>query len=123
MAKILLVDDEAPIVHSTRLMLQHFGHEVVTAMHADDIVPLMWQERPDVLIQDVRMPGLDIRRLIAEVRGDAALRGTRILLFSASLNLEGLVRDTGVDEMVEKPFRPDELRDAVGRMLGSAAGA
>lgn len=123
MAKILLVDDELAILQSTRLMLQDFGHEVVTETDAREILPRLRRDKFDVLIQDIRMPGLDILSLVDRVRQDIHLHGLRILLFSASLSLEAISRATGADGMVEKPFQPQELREAVGRAMASAAGA
>lgn len=111
--KILLADDEAPILHSTSTLLRHMGFEVVTVSEARDILPLMRRERPQLLLQDVRMPGLDIRVLMRDLQAEPELRDIPVLLFSASITLTALFAEVGARAMLEKPFRPAELRAAI----------
>lgn len=86
MAKVLIVDDELSILRSTAALLDSFGHEVATCAQAADILQAIARERPDVLLQDVRMPGLDVHRLVAAIRDsttraeEAGDRGTADLL-------------------------------------------
>lgn len=114
--KVLLVDDEAPILVSTRLLLEDLGFDVLTTDRVGDVLPLLESERPDVLLQDLRMPGLDLRDLLTRIRQRPLLAGTRIILFSASLDIEATAEEAGV-ACLEKPFRPQQLvgaiRDAV----------
>lgn len=109
MPKILLVDDELPILQSTQMLLQQMGYDVVATHAADQIVPLLQRERPDLLLQDVRMPGLDLSDLVRRIRSDGPLRRVPIVLFSASLDLHDLKREVDVQGVIEKPFRPAEL--------------
>lgn len=117
MVKILLVDDEQRILMSTTMLLRHMGFDVVTATAATEILPTLRRERPDLLLQDVRMPGLEIRALVAEIRADPDIGRTPVLLFSASISLEPLYEEVGAEAMLEKPFRPSDLQAAVERAL------
>lgn len=123
MPKILLADDEQAILHSTRMLLQQLGHEVEVAANVEDILPKMRDQRPALLLQDVRMPGLDLHALVKRIRADEACAHVRILLFSASLNLREVAEAVHADGMLEKPFRPNELRDEVARHLAASPAA
>lgn len=113
MTKVLVVDDEPSVLHSTRLLLSELGFDVVTTSEAGEVLATMQRERPHVLLQDVRMPGLDLERLIERIRADPVVGRTPVLLFSASLDLpdiQGRVRAQGV---LEKPFRPEDVTKAI----------
>jgi CheY-like chemotaxis protein len=113
MAKVLVVDDEPSVLLSTSLLLSDLGHAVVTTTQANDVLSTMRRERPDVLLQDVRMPGLDLPALMRQVRADPDVGGTPIVLFSASMNLLEVQGEVGADGVLEKPFRPDDLLAAI----------
>lgn len=110
--RVLLVDDEGPILRATQDLLQELGFEVTTHADASTIHTTVRDLRPGVLLQDVRMPGLDIRALVGSLRADPATRGTRIILFSASIEAPGLAKELGVD-IVQKPFKPAEIVTAI----------
>ena len=70
LTKVLVVDDEPSVLQSTGLLLSELGYEVVTTNDPADVVQLVRKERPDVVLQDVRMPGLDLEALIKNIRTD-----------------------------------------------------
>lgn len=111
--KVLLVDDESAILESTKQLMLEMGYEVVTLQHADRIVPTLLGERPDLLLQDVRMPGLDLDALMRKIRAEPAIAGTPVLLFSAGMDLDDIAARVGGARKVEKPFKPSELVDAI----------
>lgn len=121
MTKVLVVDDEPSVLHSTRLLLTELGFEVVTTSDAGEVLATLRRERPQVLLQDVRMPGLDLERLIERIRADPLVGRTPVLLFSASLDLpdiQGRVRAQGV---LEKPFRPEDVTQAIHDVVRARA--
>lgn len=107
--KVLIVDDEVSILRSTALLLQDLGFEVVTTSEPSHVVSLALKERPDVLLQDVRMPGLDVERLVHELRAQPELVGTQIILFSAGMDTDEIAERVGVTRWIEKPFKPQEI--------------
>lgn len=106
---VLLVDDEPAILHSTKLLLEGMGHHVVATPEATEVPHLVEAHKPDVLIQDVRMPGLDLRKLLETVRSTPEGRQMRVALFSAGLDLEDIADAMRVDCVLEKPFTLPEL--------------
>lgn len=110
---ILVADDEPAILQSTRLLLEDAGFRVVATNEAGRVAQLAREERPDVLLQDVRMPGLDVAKLVEELRADATTRGIPVLLFSASMDLDEIAESVGAAGILEKPFQRDELIAAI----------
>ena len=125
MTKILVVDDEASILRSTQLLLADMGFEVVTCADQANVLDTLRRERPDLLLQDVRMPGLDLDRLVRSIRQDAGLAKLPILLFSASMDLDEIQERVGASGILEKPFKPLEIVQAIeaatGRPVGGTA--
>ena len=107
--RILIIDDERDILASTAELLQAMGHQVLTCAIAHQALGVMKAERPDVVLHDVRMPGLDLRAQLHAIRGDAATMKIPIILFTATLSAEELAKEVGANDGIEKPFDPDEL--------------
>ena len=113
MPKVLLADDEPAILESTRLLLTEMGYDVVCVASATDILPALLRESPDLLLQDVRMPGLDVQALVATMRREPAVADIPVLLFSASMEIDEIAARIGAAKHLEKPFKPHELANAI----------
>lgn len=113
MTRILLVDDEAPLLKSTGLLLESLNFRVTQAGDHREVLEAIRRERPDVILHDVRMPGLDWQRHLAHLRSDPVARDVPIILFSAHLALDDLKRELGVQGTVTKPCRPQDLVQAI----------
>jgi two-component system, NtrC family, nitrogen regulation response regulator GlnG len=116
-SRILVVDDEASICWGLAKLGETLGHDVRTASSAEEGLSLAEQERPDLLVLDVRLPGMDgltamamFRRLIGEAR---------IIVITAFGDLTTAVKavEQGAFEYVLKPFDLHEIRAAVERAL------
>lgn len=118
MTKILVVDDEASILRSTQLLLMDMGFEVVTCADQAQVLESIRRERPDLLLQDVRMPGLDLERLVGAIRADPEIAKLPILLFSASMDLDEIQDRVGAAGILEKPFKPVEIVHAIQVAMG-----
>lgn len=121
MTKILVVDDEVSILRSTQLLLSDMGFEVVTCSEQAHVLDALRREKPDLLLQDVRMPGLDIERLVGTIRGEVGLKGLPILLFSASMDLDEIQERVGASGILEKPFKPIEIMQAIDGAMKTEA--
>lgn len=118
---ILLVDDEPHILRSLALSLEARGFDVRTAPTAEDALATLVTARPDALIVDVMLPGLDGIELLKEVRRRWA---TPVIMLSA-LGEERRKVDAlehGADDYVTKPFGVDELVARMRSVLRRAAG-
>lgn len=123
MAKILVVDDDPDIVHTTSKVLRAGGYEVLTAANGAKALQLMRQERPDLVLLDVMMSyvldGLDVTREMAD---DPALAGIPVIMVSAVTAVTNVEIRPGeklspVDDWLVKPVSPQVLLDKVAQVL------
>ena len=119
-AKVLVIDDTATIVAFVRHALQRFGYtNIITASNGIEGLEAFYRERPDCVIVDVRMPGLDGYQVVRAIRGDMSTANTPLVILSAlqadDHRLLGLL--SGVDEYLPKPFKPSELAAALERVM------
>ena len=108
MTRVLVIDDEAPILRALRINLTAREYEVSTAGDGASGLAAMARDRPDVLILDLGLPDMDGTEVIKGVRGWTS---TPIIVLSAwgqeSQKVAAL--DAGADDYVTKPFGMDEL--------------
>jgi CheY-like chemotaxis protein len=107
--KVLVVDDEPSIVLSTARLLTDMGFEVATCGQAADISAALDREQPDVILQDVRMPGLDIEALVLAIRADPRWKRLPIVIFTASMDAHEVRERVEAHGVIDKPFKPEEL--------------
>jgi len=108
--RILLVDDDRDILKSTAQLLQAFGYKVTVCANADRVVQMMRSQRPDIVLHDVRMPGLDLRAQVRAIRDDPDIARVPIVLFTAVLSAKELAQEVGADDAIQKPFDSETLR-------------
>jgi two-component system KDP operon response regulator KdpE len=106
--KVLVIDDEEPILRALRINLSARQYEVSTAADGASGLAAMARDRPDVLILDLGLPDMDGTEVIKGVRGWTS---TPIIVLSAwgqeSQKVAAL--DAGADDYVTKPFGMNEL--------------
>jgi two-component system alkaline phosphatase synthesis response regulator PhoP len=123
--KILVVDDEAHIVHVVSMKLRNAGFEVVTAGDGEEALETAEAERPDLLITDYHMPRMNGVELCCELRKSDSLRAIPAIMLTArgyALEPEDMER-TGIRTVLSKPFSPRELLTTVRGVLGIGAEA
>jgi len=120
--KILLVDDEAAIVHSLRYNLEKNGYAVTTAGDGRTAVTLAQSEHPDLVVLDIMLPLLDGIEACKEIRKTSSVPIIMLTArHEAESRIEGL--QIGADDYVAKPFEPRELVLRIGNILKRAAPA
>jgi len=122
--RVLVVDDEAPIRLLCRVNLEAENMDVVEAADGPSGLDAARRERPDVILLDVMMPGLDGWRVAEELLEDPNTSQIPIVFLTARAELRDQARglDLGGLDYVTKPFNPVELaqtiRDVVSRVEG-----
>jgi two-component system NtrC family sensor kinase len=122
---VLVVDDEVEIRQALAEILESAGHHVVTAASGQEALERMGNAHFDVIVTDVRMPGLDGRGLYREIERRWPDRA-QCVVFVTGDTLTGTVRDLTEAygrPVIEKPFSPGDVRKIVARTaaLGRAA--
>jgi two-component system phosphate regulon response regulator PhoB len=117
---VLVAEDDEDILALVVFDLEDEGYEVLTARNGEDAIALAHERRPDLVLLDVAMPGLDGYEVTRRLRADAATSGTPVVLLTARAQVKDVIEgfEAGANDYVTKPFRPDELRTRLHAVLG-----
>ncbi|HLF93950.1 MAG TPA: response regulator [Planctomycetota bacterium] len=120
---ILVVDDTASILNVVAHTLAGAGYRPLTAATAMDAVALARHVRPDLILMDIMMPGLEGSVASGLMRDLEELRDVPVLLMSAlpEEDLRERAAEAGATGFLAKPFRKERLLELVGRTLHEAA--
>ncbi len=117
MARILIVDDELSIVQVLKTLLLRSGHCITSASSGDEAVVLLKENVFDLMITDVRLPGIDGISLLHEAR--ALQSDLAVIVMTAYAGVDNAVEAmrNGAFDYITKPFKFDELMLTIDRAL------
>ena len=117
LARILIVDDEFSVRDSLDHWFRKDGYEVQTAADATEAMGAMQSSAFDVVLLDVRLPGMDGMRLLEQIRRTAP--ATIVIMITAYASVDTAVRalKLGAADYVTKPINPEELSHVVSQAL------
>jgi len=117
--RLLVVDDEAKLLRAVAVTLREEGYEVTTARSGAEALVRLNEAMPDLVISDIRMPGMDGYKLARSLRSNARTALIPIIFLTAkderADRLAGI--RTGADAYLVKPFDPEELIAVVSNIL------
>ena len=118
--KILIVDDDKDMASAIRraLMLPG-GYEIDVAYDGFTAGQKFAAFRPDLILLDIRMPGMDGYEVCARIRKDPANKHVKIIIVSGAMDMDGMARvmQLGANDYLTKPFRNEFLVLMVERVL------
>ncbi|MAU92334.1 MAG: response regulator [Gammaproteobacteria bacterium TMED182] len=116
---IVVIEDERDIQDMIAYNLQREGYEVVTAERGDEGLALVQDKRPDLIILDLMLPGLDGLSVCQSIRFDTTTQEIPIIVLSAKSEEADIVIGLGLgaDDYIPKPFSPKELLARVKAIL------
>jgi DNA-binding response OmpR family regulator len=119
MTRVLIIDDEAPIRLLCRVNLEAEGIDVVEAGDGPTGLALARNVRPDLVLLDVMMPGLDGWAVAEELLADQETDDIPIIFLTARAEFRDRARglDIGGIDYITKPFNPVDLAPLVRRLL------
>ncbi len=121
MPMILVVDDEPAIAEMLQDLLEDEGYQVVTAGNGQEGLACLPEMRPQLVLSDVMMPGLDGRAFCRALQADPTYRSIPVVLMSAAAAPD--VRDgCTYAAFVRKPFDLDTLVGTIATVLSEAPG-
>ena len=118
--RILVVDDEKDMLFMLQLRLGAAGYEVITAEDGLDGRAKVLKEKPDLVLLDVLLPGIDGLHLCREIKDNEATLGIPVIILTAS-NVQGVEKkclEAGANGYLKKPFDSLALLNKVKFLLG-----
>ena len=116
LATVLICEDEPALRELIRVSLQG-PYEIAEADDGEESLNVARRLRPDLVILDVMMPrrnGLDVLR---DLRSDESLAATPVIVLTAQPETRDEAFRAGADRVIDKPFVPDDISDAVEEVL------
>ena len=117
---VLTVEDTTGFRQLIRMALEFGGYEVLEAPDGTQGLAMARAQRPDLIMLDLKMPGIDGLSLCRMLKQDAQLHGTPVVMLSGAAE-EGPAAESvaaGAAAYLVKPFSPKDLLSLVGRLLG-----
>lgn len=107
-ARILVVEDNAANLELVRFLLSYHGYTVLLARDGPDGVAVAVQERPDLILCDLQMPGFDGYQVLRELRGKLDVVIVALTAFSMANDAHNVL-SAGFDGYMSKPIDPEKF--------------
>jgi DNA-binding response OmpR family regulator len=120
MAKeILIVDDEPGVVVPIQFLMQQQGYKVMVAERGEDALDLIYQYKPDLVLLDIMLPGIDGYEVCEIIRLNPDFRDIKIIFLTAKGREAEIAKGLalGADAYITKPYSNAELVAKVKELL------
>ena len=121
--RILLIEDDAELVHAIQLRLEANHYAVLSAADGNEGLQKVHQERPDLIILDIRLPKMDGFKLCRMIKYDEEYKGIPVIILTARVQPADIEmgKEVGADVYMTKPFKNEELLHNIETLLTAAA--
>ena len=118
-ARILIVDDERHNRQLLEVMLMPEGFHLATATSGEEALAMVAHQKPDLILLDVMMPGMDGYQVTGRIKGDDATKNIPIIVITALDDRESRMRGlyAGAEDFLTKPVDRAELYMRVRNLL------
>ena len=123
MKRILVVEDNEKNMYLIAFILEKMGHRVLRAVTGEDGVEIAVRERPDLILMDIQLPGIDGFEATRRIRASAAAGGIPIVAVT-SLAMTGdreRLLAAGCNGYIEKPIDPGTIMAQIAGFLGEGS--
>ena len=117
---VLVADDDPDIIRFVEVNLRLEGYQVAVARNGEQALDKALELQPDLVLLDVRMPGIDGFEVCSRLRADPRGAAIPVILLTANIPVSGdhhRAREVGADDFVVKPFDPGDLMAKVRSLL------
>ena len=117
--EILIVDDEPDVVVPMQFLMEQQGYSVMAAYRGEDALDLIYQYKPDLVLLDIMLPGIDGWEVCEIIRLNPNYRDIKIVFLTAKGRDEDIAKGLalGADAYITKPFSNAELVATVNKLL------
>ena len=110
---VLLVDDDRVVKDLMQHALKNIGYEVISAGDGLEALEILQQKKPDLILLDVQMPGMDGYTFIMKKSADPAIAGIPVIVLTSMGKTEPLFKRHGVKAYLLKPINTQQLLEKV----------
>jgi CheY-like chemotaxis protein len=108
-SKILVVDDDPPILKGIEMVLRNVGYDTKTTLKGEETLGLVESYQPDLILMDIMLAGMDGREIAKELKSAEATKHIPIVLISANQAMGKDIEKYGVETFISKPFSSKQL--------------
>jgi two-component system cell cycle response regulator DivK len=122
MSTVLIVEDNEKNMKLARDVLQAKGYAVLEAVTGEDGVRLAKERKPDLVLMDIQLPGINGMEALRQIRAEPALAGLPVVAFTASVTPtdRSQIQAAGFDGFLSKPINLKEFLETVKAQLQKA---
>ncbi len=116
---IMVVDDNPDLVDILRIMLESKGFNVRCAYSGKDLFAGLEEQKPDLILLDIMMPGMDGFEVLTRLRENPDTASIIVILLTAKMQYEDVLRGyaLGTDHYIQKPFSNTQLVETINSLL------
>jgi len=124
MRKVLVIDDDLQIITFIKFVLEKNGYEVVTANSGVEGLKLIDKEKPDIVLLDVMMPGMNGYEVLKNIRENSDTKELPVIMLTALGMGEDFEKavNSGANWYIVKPFKPQHLIERIELLLSKKGG-
>ncbi len=116
MSKVLIVDDDRTTVTLLKTLLELDGFEIYVAGRGGDVMGVLEQSHPDIILMDYHLSDVDGVEILRELRAGGDFANIPIVMTSG-LDVEEEVMEAGANDFLVKPFEPSDLPELFNRLI------
>lgn len=113
MGNVLICDDDIAILEVTRTILEVAGYEVKTSVTCNNIIRLVQETDPDLILMDLWIPDAGGEEATKLIKANEITRNIPVILFSANNDIEKIAQKTQAEGYLKKPYEIEELEKIV----------
>lgn len=117
---VLIVDDDEDLLILIQHALSLEGFDPICSPNGVNIKSIVERKRPDIVLLDIRMNGTDGIKICKELKGNPETASIPVIMLSANTNLKALSMECGADGYITKPFKTDEFRETLRKLVVQA---
>jgi chemosensory pili system protein ChpA (sensor histidine kinase/response regulator) len=117
--KILIADDSATVRHLILKFLDGEGYDIITTSDSANVVDLIHEINPDLVISDIMMPGMDGYTFVRHIRKENPKESLPVIIMSTKSkeSMEDLFLSYGISGYLQKPFDKEQLISMIKNVL------
>ena len=116
MKKLLIADDDKAMLGLVSTLLGLEGYQAVTEADPAEIMAVVHDEQPDLIILDVHLAGDETLHILEDLKADPVVGAIPVIMISG-MDLRDQCMELGADDFILKPFHPQELLDNIAPLL------